>query len=91
MPRLRHFLQRASDAHRLPVAVVERRRRATLVAYEWPGNVRELRNVAERVVLREQASDITPDDLPIDINRIALGDSAARAQQPEPETAGIAR
>ena len=67
MPLLKHFLQRASDAHRLPVPNLSADAQQLLVAYEWPGNVRELRNVAERLVLREQESEIRPDDLPIDI------------------------
>jgi DNA-binding NtrC family response regulator len=67
MPLLRHFLQRAGDAHRLPVPAVSADAAQLLVAYEWPGNVRELRNVAERMVLREHTSDVTPDDLPIEI------------------------
>jgi two-component system response regulator HydG len=87
MPLLRHFLQRASDAHHLPVPSLNADAAQLLVAYEWPGNVRELRNVAERLVLREQASDITPDDLPIDITG-SRSVSAARAHQPEPEQPG---
>jgi len=87
MPLLRHFLQRASDAHKLPVPSLSADAAQLLVAYEWPGNVRELRNVAERMVLREQTTDVTPDDLPIDITG-STSVSAMRSR-PAPETGSL--
>ena len=87
MPLLRHFLQRHSDAHKLPVPSISADAAQLLVAYEWPGNVRELRNVAERMVLREQTSDIAPDDLPVDIT----GSTAVTAirSRPVPESTSL--
>ena len=81
MPLLRHFLQRASDAHKLPVPSLSADAAQLLVAYEWPGNVRELRNVAERMVLREQTTDVTPDDLPMEITG-STSVTAMRNQRP---------
>ena len=53
---LRYYLQRASEAHRLPHARADRRGRAACCcAYPWPGNIRELKNMTERLVVR--ASD----------------------------------
>ena len=54
-----------------------------LVAYEWPGNVRELRNVAERMVLREQTTDVTPDDLPMEITGSTAVTAMRRQRPPE--------
>jgi DNA-binding NtrC family response regulator len=35
-----------------------------LMGHHWPGNVRELRNVIERAVILETASEIQPSSLP---------------------------
>ncbi|HUJ18150.1 MAG TPA: sigma-54 dependent transcriptional regulator [Nitrospirota bacterium] len=35
-----------------------------LKAYHWPGNIRELRNLIERIVVLESASEIRPEHLP---------------------------
>ncbi len=37
---------------------------ARLKVYAWPGNVRELRNIIERLVVRNRAGLIPPEDLP---------------------------
>jgi DNA-binding NtrC family response regulator len=59
----RHYLTRVSADHRLPCPELDPDAEQLLLAYAWPGNVRELRNVAERVVLREQ-TPVTADSLP---------------------------
>lgn len=43
---------------------------AILEGYAWPGNVRELENLVERLVVMEEKSLITADDI-----RLALGDA----------------
>jgi len=35
--------------------------------YSWPGNVRELRNVIERAVILATNSEITAEDLPLEL------------------------
>ncbi len=40
---------------------------AQLCAYAWPGNLRELRNVVERAVILGRDEQITPSDLPTDV------------------------
>ena len=59
----RHYLALVSRDHRLPCPDLDRDAEQVLLGYSWPGNVRELRNVAERLVLREQ-SPVTADSLP---------------------------
>jgi DNA-binding NtrC family response regulator len=64
---LRHFLQQASEAHRLPCPMLSADADAALQAYPWPGNVRELKNITERLVVRDVRRPITRDDLPIEL------------------------
>jgi two-component system, response regulator FlrC len=40
---------------------------AVLTHYKWPGNVRELENVIQRALLMAEGSEISPEDLMIDI------------------------
>ncbi|HEX6993023.1 MAG TPA: sigma-54 dependent transcriptional regulator [Gammaproteobacteria bacterium] len=42
-----------------------------LVRYDWPGNVRELANLIERCAILAANRDVTPDDLPEPIRRLA--------------------
>jgi DNA-binding NtrC family response regulator len=59
----KHYLTHVSADHRLPCPQLDADAEQLLLGYPWPGNVRELRNVAERLVLREQ-SPVTADSLP---------------------------
>jgi DNA-binding NtrC family response regulator len=61
---LRHFLQRAAEAHGRPSPELAGDAEELLVQYRWPGNVRELKNVAERLVLAEFRGPIRANDLP---------------------------
>jgi DNA-binding NtrC family response regulator len=63
----RHFLRRASEAHRLPPPDLTPDAEEVVLAYQWPGNVRELRNVTERIALRDSNRAITRADLPAEI------------------------
>lgn len=63
----RHFLRKASEAHRLPPPDLTPEAEELVLAHQWPGNVRELRNVTERIALRDSNRPITPDDLPAEI------------------------
>jgi DNA-binding NtrC family response regulator len=63
----RHYLQQASEAHRLPCPALTPDAEQLLLGYAWPGNVRELRNVTERLALRDSNRPITADDLPSEV------------------------
>ena len=61
---INHFLDLFSPntaIHIAPKAV------EVLTVYPWPGNVRELENVIERLVTVGDGSDITPDDIPLEL------------------------
>ena len=62
-----HYLDHASHTHGLPKPTLTPDAAQQLLTYGWPGNVRELRNVTERVVLRNRARPLTPEDLPLEI------------------------
>ena len=49
---LRYYLQRASEAHRLPIPELTQDAERVLMEYSWPGNIRELKNMTERLVVR---------------------------------------
>ena len=61
---LRYYLQRASEAHRLPIPELTQDAERVLLEYSWPGNIRELKNMTERLVVRAHDAAIVPDDLP---------------------------
>ncbi len=43
-----------------------------LQKYQWPGNIRELKNVIERAVILSNETELTLNDLPIEIQTIEL-------------------
>jgi len=61
---LRYYLQRASEAHRLPQPELTPEAEEILLRYSWPGNIRELKNMTERLVVRASEMPIRPEDLP---------------------------
>jgi transcriptional regulator with PAS, ATPase and Fis domain len=64
---MRFYLKHASETHGRPVPELAPTTESILARYAWPGNVRELKNVAERLVVRQQGKRIDPDDLPVEI------------------------
>jgi DNA-binding NtrC family response regulator len=63
----RHFLRKASEAHRLPPPDLTSEAEQLVLNHPWPGNVRELRNVTERIALRDTNRPISPADLPAEL------------------------
>lgn len=61
---LKYYLQRASEAHRLPLPELTSDAEQLLLQYAWPGNIRELKNMTERLVVRASEKPIRIDDLP---------------------------
>lgn len=59
-----HFLSKYRQKTGRGVASISREALRLLSAYPWPGNVRELENVIERAVILCDGSEITPADLP---------------------------
>jgi DNA-binding NtrC family response regulator len=92
----RHFLRKASDAHRLPPPDLTADAEQMILAYAWPGNVRELRNVTERIALRDSNRPIAPADLPEDIRSgervaVAVPGPGHVVAIPETQAQGVAQ
>ena len=62
-----HFIRHyAVELGKAPKTLdIETRRR--LEQYAWPGNVRELRNLVERLMIMTPGTEITPNDLPVNV------------------------
>jgi two-component system nitrogen regulation response regulator NtrX len=70
----RHFMERGSEAARLPARDIGEDALAALQAYPWPGNVRQLRNVVDWLLIMapgEPREPVHADMLPNDITAIA--------------------
>ena len=92
----RHFLRKASEAHRLPPPDLTTDAEHLILSYPWPGNVRELRNVTERIALRDSNRPITPADLPAEIRAgervtVAVPGPGHVVAAPEPHAQSIAQ
>ncbi len=92
----RHFLRRASEAHKLPPPDLTMEAEQLVLAYQWPGNVRELRNVTERIALRDSNRPISALDLPLEIRggecltvAVSSPGQVAAVEQPQPQ--GVAQ
>jgi transcriptional regulator with PAS, ATPase and Fis domain len=67
-----HFLKQAiRQYNRNPVAVSDEAM-ALLTEYPWPGNVRELQNAVQYSFVKSNGVEITPDDLPMEIDDTRL-------------------
>ncbi len=68
-----YYLDYYSAKYRKPSKKVSEQALRALRGYRWPGNIRELKNIAERVIIMHQESEILPEDLYL----------------PEPQAAGV--
>jgi transcriptional regulator of acetoin/glycerol metabolism len=74
----RHSAQRhAVPEKRFGAQVME-----LLDAYPWPGNIRELRNVIESLVLTGREIEVTVEDLPEEVRRVASRQRPGAATEP---------
>lgn len=61
------FKQDARKYNRTPVTVSDNAM-LLLTEYKWPGNVRELQNAVQFAFVKSNGAEITPDDLPMELN-----------------------
>ncbi len=65
----KRFLDRYTTELNKKIARISDDAMKILVEYDWPGNVRELENVIERAVVVGKGNEITPEDIPISLDR----------------------
>jgi transcriptional regulator with PAS, ATPase and Fis domain len=63
-----HFLKQAARQYNRNSVVVSDRAMMLLTEYKWSGNVRELQNAIQFAFVKSRGDEITPDNLPMEIN-----------------------
>jgi sigma-54 dependent transcriptional regulator, acetoin dehydrogenase operon transcriptional activator AcoR len=63
-----HFLKQATRQYNRSPVVVSDEAMSFLTEYPWPGNVRELQNAVQYSFVKSNGVEITPDDLPMEID-----------------------
>jgi two-component system response regulator AtoC len=80
-----HFLDAYVRSHRMMTPALDTGVLELVLRYPWPGNVRELRNVAERLVVRNQAL-ITIGDLPNEVRLAARATAVVSPTGPDEDS-----
>ncbi len=65
----RHFLRRSVQMYKRSIDSINPDAMQMLLTNPWKGNVREFQNVIERAVVLCKGTQLTPDDLVLDINK----------------------
>lgn len=66
---LKHFLEKKSLAHRLPMKSITPSAIEVLIQHDWPGNVREMENMIEQMSALAASDQIDLNDIPAAIRR----------------------
>lgn len=66
-----HYINVFAKENQKPVNSISPDARQILYDYSWPGNIRQLRNCIESAVVMSTTNQITPQDLPPTISRVA--------------------
>ena len=67
-----HFLKQAVRQYNRSPVIFSNEAMALLMEYPWPGNIRELQNAVQYSFVKSNGIEITPDDLPMEINHSRL-------------------
>jgi transcriptional regulator with PAS, ATPase and Fis domain len=73
-----HFLKQAARQYNRNSVVTSDRAMMLLTEYKWPGNVRELQNAIQFAFVKSKGDEITPDNLPMEINDNRLSQTTRR-------------
>ncbi len=79
-PLMDHYLAEAAAEIGVPPKTLTTNARTVLMNLEWPGNVRQLVNVCRRLTALAPGREIRVQDIPKDLGRGAVVDSADWAQ-----------
>ncbi|MEI6240892.1 MAG: sigma-54 dependent transcriptional regulator [Planctomycetia bacterium] len=83
---IEHFVRQFAKRHGKTIKGMSLAARMKLGSYAWPGNVRQLRNVIESMVVVDCDETLDVDDLPVELEPVATGESPS----PSTQSAGIA-
>ncbi|MBN1397726.1 MAG: sigma-54-dependent Fis family transcriptional regulator [Bacteroidetes bacterium] len=64
-----HFLKRSAKMYKRPVESIHPDAMQMMLVNQWQGNVREFQNVIERAVVLCRGTQLTPNDLVLDVSR----------------------
>jgi transcriptional regulator with GAF, ATPase, and Fis domain len=67
-----HFLKQAFRQYNRSPVIFSNEAMALLMKYPWPGNIRELQNAVQYSFVKSNGIEITPDDLPMEIDHSRL-------------------
>lgn len=81
MPLAEHFLKNAAQRSGLRIQGFSGAAARMVMAHQWPGNVRELENAVERAVALANNDWISPDDLPMAVQKPKAPDIFAGAAE----------
>jgi two-component system nitrogen regulation response regulator NtrX len=62
-----HFMAEFCHANRRPMLEIAEDAMRALTGYSWPGNVRELKNVVERMAILCRGTQISREDVPVEL------------------------
>jgi len=63
-----HFFKQDARKYNRTSVTVSDNAMLLLTEYKWPGNVRELQNAVQFAFVKSNGAEITPDDLPMELN-----------------------
>jgi DNA-binding NtrC family response regulator len=73
IPKLiEYFSSQFAEKYHKPEVSFHAKTIELLVNYEWPGNIRQLKNLVERVLIVAPGRQVTPQDLPGDLQELSL-------------------
>lgn len=67
IPLAEYFLRKYAQSMAKPLRKLSEEAKELLFQHQWPGNVRELENAIERAMVVGKGEEITPEDLPVQL------------------------
>lgn len=66
-----HLFHKAKERHGMHNVRISSSLTSYFTGYRWPGNIRELENVVERMLVLSNGAQVSEDDLPDELRRVA--------------------
>ncbi len=75
---IRHFLSAFAKEYHKPIDGFSPEAEKIMSSYPWPGNVRELKNVVRGIVVLQNAGEILPEHLPVEVSRLTTREHSGK-------------